>query len=94
MEAQDRFIENLRASYVFPTEYTFKIIGESTPALQEAVLAVVQVEHPELEVQVTTRLSSGGRHQSLTLILTMPSPEAVVVLYQRFHAVPGVRMLL
>ena len=88
------FLEKLRAAHQFPGEYTFKLIGENTPTLVQCALVEIEKVLPGTEPQVSTRTSAKGNHQSLTLVFEVPDAETVQDLYQRFHALSVVRMML
>lgn len=94
MADKQAFLEKLKAVHEFPGPYTFKIIGDNVPELLHAVMAAVNARLPKANPEFSTRTSSGGRHQSITLILEVPDAEAVSVLYEEFHGLKGVRMLL
>lgn len=94
MADKQAFIDKLKAVHEFPGPYTFKIIGDNQPDLLHAVMDAVKARLPAANPEFSTRMSSGGRHQSITLILEVPDAESVSVLYAEFHALKGVRMLL
>jgi putative lipoic acid-binding regulatory protein len=94
--SQDRtlFLEQLRAAHSFPGPYLFKLIGDNTPVLLEAALAVLRAAVPGVEPSVQRRESSRGNHQSLTFELPVEDAETVVLVYERFRTLAGVRVML
>ena len=88
------FLEKLRAAHQFPVEYTFKLIGDNTPTLVQCALIEVEKVLPGASPKISTRTSAKGNHQSLTLVVEVPNAETVQDLYQRFHALEVVRMML
>lgn len=88
-------LETLRQVHQFPGIYVFKIIGENTPDFFARVLqSAIIVMGPQSMPEVTTRDSSGGKHQSVTLRIAVDSPEQVLDLYEAFATVVGVRFIL
>lgn len=88
------FLEKLKAAHSFPCAYTFKLIGDNDPALEKSALAELHAVLPDATPKISSRTSAKGNHLSLTLVLDVPDAETVQDLYQRFHALELVRMML
>jgi putative lipoic acid-binding regulatory protein len=94
--AQDRtlFLEQLRAAHEFPGPYIFKLIGDNSPVLLDSALEVLRSMIPSAEPSVSRRESSKGRHQSITLELRVEDAETVLLVYEQFRKLQGVRVML
>lgn len=94
MDSREAFIEKLNAAHSFPTRYTFKLIGTNQGRIQEEALQILQSEVPGIEPEVSNRTSSAGNHISVTVVATVADADTVVRLYERFHQIDGLAMLL
>jgi len=94
MNSQEAFIEKLETAHEFPTRYTFKLIGASDGAFQTQALELLSRHYPNAEPDVSTRASAKGNHVSMTVVATMPDAPTVARLYQAFHRLDGLAMLL
>lgn len=94
MVERGEFIEKLNAAHSFPCSYTFKLIGPAEARIEQEALAIVETEMPGTAPIVRTRHSSKGNHLSVTLVLPMPDAETVAHMYQRFHGIEGLFMML
>lgn len=87
--------EKLNAVHDFPCTYVFKVIGEnSADFMVRTVQAVVHVVGDPAELNMSTRESSGGKHISVTLSVTVIDAEAVLSIYDMLRKVEGVRFML
>jgi uncharacterized protein len=95
MSDRDESLRVLNEGHSFPGPYMFKIIGDNSPDFVVRVMqAAVIVAGPRAEPEVSIRESSGGRHQAVTLSISVESAEKVLDLYAAFRTVAGVRFLL
>jgi putative lipoic acid-binding regulatory protein len=88
------YLQQLRAAHEFPCEYTFKLIGDNSDTLIQTAMAHLLAVLPRSIPNVTTRESSKGNHQSVTIVVEVPDAETVEALYLRFRTVTGVKVLL
>ena len=88
-------LESLEANHEFPGEYTFKAIGGNPESFAQSVLsAVAEVLNMANEPPHSVKLTPNGRHVSVTLTLTMETPQHVINVYSRLQALDGLVMLL
>jgi putative lipoic acid-binding regulatory protein len=94
---QDReaSLNALNEAHVFPGPFMFKVIGENSPVfVAQVVQAAVGVLGPQERPEVTIRESSGGRHQAVTMVVTVPDAERVLEIWAILGGLPGVKMVL
>lgn len=91
---REQFVQTLEAAHEFPVRYTFKLIGDQGAGFEEEALALIRAALPGAEPEVSRRQSSQGRHEAVTMVVTVPSAEVVHDLYASFKPLPGLRMLL
>lgn len=94
MVTREEFLEKLNAAHSFPARYTFKLIGANRETFEEDALRILKSEVPSAQPEVTQRLSSAGNHVSVTLVATIEDADTVIRLYERFHKLKGLAMLL
>ncbi|HJL42018.1 MAG TPA: DUF493 domain-containing protein [Myxococcales bacterium LLY-WYZ-16_1] len=94
MDSREAFIEKLNAAHSFPTRYTFKLIGANRERFREDALEVLAEELPSADPEVSSRMSSGGNHVSVTVVATVADADTVARVYERFHGLEGLAMLL
>lgn len=94
MDERDKFLATLEACHEFPGPYTFKIIGENGDALYEAAREVLGRHLPGAEPEVSRRESGGGKHQSITFVVEVPSAVAVHDVYAELRTLSGLKVLL
>ncbi|MGF1510516.1 MAG: DUF493 domain-containing protein [Myxococcota bacterium] len=94
MTDHETFLEKLRAVHTFPTRYTFKLIGSSQATLEADARTALHNEVPDADPDVRVRSSAHGNHLSVTLEVEMPDAETVARVYQAFHQIDGLAMLL
>lgn len=88
------FHERLVATHDFPAAFTFKVIAEANPEVEEGGLQILRELMPGAEVDVTRRSTKGGRHVALSFNTRVPDAATVEVVYERLGALPGLVMLL
>lgn len=77
----DSFREKLDQHYQWPAVYIFKFI---VPSGKEPEVRNLFPLHP-----ATEKLSANGKYTSITFELTMPSSEAIVVVYEKATKIEG-----
>ena len=95
MSDRQTSLDALNQAHAFPVPFMFKVIGENSPAfIAQVVQAAVNVLGPRVTPEVTTRESSGGRHQAVSMVVEVPSAEQVLAVYDVLRGLAGVKMLL
>ena len=78
----------------FPCSYPIKVIGE-VKGSESHIISIVREHAPEVTPdQVTTRLSSKGKYQSIRFTIMATGEVQLKALHQALMSVPGVRMVL
>lgn len=85
-EFYGRLLEQLRDDTSWPSPYLYKFI---VPASLEKI-AEIEAAFDNMEARVETRDSSKGNYTSVSVRVTMESPEAVVEKYLEVSKVEGV----
>ena len=87
--------ERLEDVHSFPGVFTFKVIGENTSDFVSAVVDVVaDTLGEDVDPDVATRESSGGKHVSVTLDVEVGDADAVIDVYEAFGELEQVRFVL
>ena len=87
-EQQDTLLE-------FPCAFPLKIMGLSSDALAQTVLAIVQRHAPDFDgATMEMRASSGGKYVSLTCTITATSKAQLDALYRELSGHPLVKVVL
>lgn len=95
MAKRQSSIDTLKQVHQFPGPFVFKVIGENSPEfLAHVVQVIVWVLGPRTHPAVSVRHSSGGKHQSITLKVRVPTAEGVLDVYEGLGTLAGVRFLL
>lgn len=94
MKDTAEFKEKLEAAHEFPCNYTFKLFGPNEAGFNDAALATAKRHLPDVKPQVSSRVSTKANHQCLTLELPVISAQQVIDLYEDFHRIDGLKMLL
>ena len=95
MADRESTLEALNQVHQFPGPFTFKVIGTNSPEfVAQVAQAVVVVLGPKSLPEVTLRHSTGGKHQSITLVVRVQQAEDVLKVYECLGALGGVRFLL
>lgn len=92
--SEPTFADRLAAVHEFPGTYTFKLIGATSSAMEDAVRAAVDAALPGVAPVIHRRASSGAKYTALTVEVEVPHVEAVLSLYERFRAIEGLTHLL
>jgi putative lipoic acid-binding regulatory protein len=77
----------------FPCLFNFKVIGNSDPKLEDNIVAVAQ-KHVVGNYAPSSRRSSKGTYNSVTIKVKVQDNEQVESLYIAFGAIPGVVRVL
>ena len=85
-EFYDRLTQQLADDRSWPAPYMFKFI---VPRTEERIEEVCQFFDPG-NAEIRIKNSSKGNYSSISVTLTMASPEAVVQKYQEVSIVEGV----
>lgn len=87
--------ELLESIHSFPGTFRIKAIGSSDDDFAGRVVAAVleEVVGPS-EVDYSVRSTKGGRHDAVTLDVTVQTAEQVRAIYDRIKAVEGLTLLL
>ena len=87
-EQQDTLLE-------FPCAFPLKIMGLSSDALAQTVLAIVQRHAPDFDgTTMEMRASSGGKYVSLTCTINATSKAQLDALYGELSGHPLVKVVL
>jgi putative lipoic acid-binding regulatory protein len=85
--------ELLEAAHQFPGEYVIKAFGPAHEQFRSDVDAAARAA-VGARVELTERLGSKGNSICITLTLAAETVDEVIVVYERLHGVPGLRMIL
>jgi putative lipoic acid-binding regulatory protein len=85
--------ELLEAAHQFPGEYVIKAFGPAHGEFRMGVGAAARAA-VGARVEVSERLGSKGNSICITLTLAAETVDEVILVYERLHAVPGLRMIL
>ncbi|ABV88470.1 MULTISPECIES: DUF493 family protein YbeD [Shewanella] len=77
----------------FPASFPFKIVGDASDTLADRVVAVAQSLAPG-DYAPTTKASSKGTYNSVTIRITVTSKEHIEKLYTQLAAIEGVKRVL
>jgi putative lipoic acid-binding regulatory protein len=95
MTKQSELLDRLNDVHSFPGEYVFKVIGANSDEFVDGVVeAVSDVVGEDVDTEVSTRESSGGKHVSVTVIVNVPDAESVLEIYAGFQEIDDVRFVL
>ena len=79
----------------FPCAFPLKIMGLSSDALAQTVLAIVQRHAPDFDgTTMEMRASTGGKYVSLTCTITATSKPQLDALYRELSGHPLVKVVL
>jgi putative lipoic acid-binding regulatory protein len=91
----DSLLESLEANHEVPGEYTFKAIGSNPESFAQSVLSAIAAElNLSNDPPHSVKHTPNGRHVSVTLTLTMETPQHVIKVYGRLQALDDLVMLL
>ena len=77
----------------FPASFPFKVVGEASDTLADRVVAVVQ-QHVPGDYAPSTKVSSKGTYNSITIRVTVQDKAQVETLYIELAAIEGVKRVL
>lgn len=77
----------------FPASFPFKVVGDARDTLADDVVAVVQ-RHAPGDYMPTTKTSSKGTYNSITIKVIVNSKEQIEKLYIELAAIEGVKRVL
>ncbi len=77
----------------FPASFPFKVVGDARDALADDVVAVVQ-RHVPGDYMPTSKASSKGTYNSITIKVIVNSKEQIEQLYIELAAIEGVKRVL
>lgn len=77
----------------FPASFPFKVVGEADPLLADKVVAVVQ-KHVPGDYSPTSKVSSKGTYNSVTIRVTVQNKDEIETLYKELAAITGVKRVL
>tara|TARA_B100000809_G_C15131102_1_gene528447 strand:- start:960 stop:1250 length:291 start_codon:yes stop_codon:yes gene_type:complete len=81
-----RLKKSLKKDTAWPAAYLYKFI---VPASTEKI-AEIEAVFNDVKAEITTRDSSKGTYTSLSIKVTMKSPDAVIEKYKKVSKVEGV----
>ena len=91
----DSLLESLETNHEFPGTYTFKAIGSSPESFPHSVLSAVTGELNLTDAPPhSVKHTPNGRHVSVTLTLTVETPQHVIKVYSRLQTLDDLVMLL
>ncbi len=77
----------------FPASFPFKVMGDASDTLADRVVAVVQRHVPDDYVP-STKVSSKGTYNSITIRVTVQNNTQIETLYTELAAIKGVKRVL
>jgi putative lipoic acid-binding regulatory protein len=79
----------------FPCDYPIKVLGLSSDAFEEIILAVFESHAPGFDqTMVASKGSSKGTFTSLTVTITATGPDQLETLHQALLATGHVKMVI
>lgn len=91
----DSLLESLETNHQFPGEYTFKAIGGNPDRFARSVLDAVADELSlSRDPSHSVKHTPNGRHVSVTLTLTVQTPQHVIRVYGRLQEIDDLVMLM
>ena len=88
-----------RPNIEYPCNWEYKIIGQNTESLQEAVRAsfeaVVNTQDGSRSCEISgSRTSAGKKYASISLVMVVETEEERDALYAALKSIPGVKMVI
>ncbi|RTR26616.1 DUF493 family protein YbeD [Shewanella atlantica] len=77
----------------FPCAFPYKVVGDASNTLADRVVEVVQ-RHVPGDYAPTSKTSSKGTYNSITIRVTVQNKEQVETLYTELAAIEGVKRVL
>lgn len=85
----------LESTHLFPGTYTIKAIGVAEGDFARRVVeAAESILAAESDLEHSVRDTRGGRHQAVTLHVTIQNAEQVRAIYSAIQALEGLTLLL
>ena len=79
----------------YPSRFPLKVFGNRSPEFESVVLGLVRARCPQAEhIEVTRRISKGGKYLALTLTFTVYSQQQLEEIYQDLYDCEQVVMSL
>jgi len=79
----------------FPCSFVLKVMGTIDAQLEVAIVPVLSKHIEDItQIEITTRLSTGGKFSSVTVKFTANSQEQLDNIYREITARPDVLMVL
>lgn len=95
MTKRSTLLDRLNEVHSFPGPYIFKVIGANSEDFPERVSEVTrEVLEGDVEPNVSTRESSGGKHVSVTISVKVEEAEGVLDVYAALKELDEVRFIL
>lgn len=85
-------IARLNETHEFPTDFMFKVIGQTSGSFETEVRKVCESHGGAKDW--SARDSKGARHRALTICLHVKSAEEVLEIWTELRACNGTQMLL
>ncbi len=86
---------NQDSALTFPCDFPIKVMGPASDAFETEVKAIINRHASETEqLDITTRLSKGGKYRSITIQLRANSRQQLDAIYQELTACEQVLMAL
>jgi putative lipoic acid-binding regulatory protein len=87
-------VELLESTHQFPGTYHIKAIGVSDDDFVERVISAASSELASpSDIDYSVRITPGGRHVALTLVLNVQPPQQVRAVYEKIAKVEGLTLL-
>ena len=79
----------------YPSRYPLKVFGSQSAQFEDIVLALVKARSPRSEyIEVSRRVSRGGKYTALTVTFTVYSQKQLEDIYQDLYECEHVTMSL
>ena len=79
----------------YPAQFPLKVLGEKSERFEDIVVQLVKARCPQAEyIEVSKRLSKGGKYMALTLTFTVYSRQQIEDIYQDLYHCEQVVMSL
>lgn len=87
--------ELLESVHQFPGKFVFKAVGRADSEFAAAVVGAVRdALEQDFDPPFETRETPAGRHVAVTVTPWVESSDAVLLVFDRIRAIPGLVMLL
>ena len=92
----EKMKELLDLEETFPTEFTYKFIGQNSALFKEGIAAWFaewSAQYPTFKM-LTERESAGGAHLALTYTFRAPSSDVIIAIFRAIEKIPDIRIVL